>query len=152
MNAAIEEQPLVETAKATELARRRTRVDAVGAQMLKEGGDILLGGIQEHAMSGLKELSEGPQIAQVGLASEWTQSLLDAQVGLVILEKRQVGGWIHRLIMGALQRGEPARFKLPYLVHQGINFSNMYKIITLINDRGELFESSAPSGRGGFHL
>jgi len=88
MNAPVQQQPLVESAQATQLARRRARVDAVAAQIFKKCGYILLHRRQQYAVPALDELRKGLQVAVVGLAGERAQPLLHAQIRLVILQER----------------------------------------------------------------
>ena len=95
MNAAVQQQPLVKAAQAAQLARRGTRIDAVGAQVFEEARHILLHGRQQHPVPGFQKLGKGPQVAQVGFAGERPQAFLHAQIRLVILQERQVGGRVH---------------------------------------------------------
>ena len=88
MDAPVEQQPFVEAAQTAQLARRRTLVDAVGAQMLEKGRHILLHRRQQHAAAPLDELGKGLQVAVVGLTGERTQAFFHAQIGLVVLQKR----------------------------------------------------------------
>jgi chorismate mutase len=88
MDAPVKQQPLVKAAQAAQLARRRTLVDAVAAQMLQKGRHILLSRRQQHAVAALDELGKGLQVAVIGLAGERAQPLFHAQIGLVVLQQR----------------------------------------------------------------
>ena len=88
MDAPVEQQPLVKAAQATQLARRRTLVDAVAAQMLQKCRHILLRRRQQHAVTPLDELGKGLQVAVVGLAGQRTKPFFHAQIGLVVLQQR----------------------------------------------------------------
>ena len=63
MNAPVQQKPLVETAQATQLSRRRARFDAVVAKIFKECSHILLNRLQEYAVPAFDELRKGPQVA-----------------------------------------------------------------------------------------
>ena len=125
MDAAVEQQPLVKAAQATELARRRARLDAVLAQMFEERRHVLLRRRQQHAVPALDELGEGVQVAEIGLAGEWSQSFLHAQIGLVVLQKREIVLGLH-----TFDYPRPAScaagwgLRLPNHVHQGIKCGN----------------------------
>ena len=95
MNAAVQQQPLVESAQAAQLARRGTRVDAMVPQMLKKRRHILLHRRQQHALTILDKLGECLQIAVVGLASKRAQALLYSQIDLVVLQERQIACAVH---------------------------------------------------------
>ncbi len=87
MDPPIEQQPLVETAQATQFARRRPRIDAMVAQVFEEARDVLLYRGQQHRVPGFEELGKGSQVAQVGLAGERPQPLLHAQIGLIVAQQ-----------------------------------------------------------------
>jgi hypothetical protein len=95
VDAAVEHEPLVETAEATELAGDGAGVDGVDAEVLHECGDVLLGGGEEDAVAGLEELGEGVEVAGVGFAGEGTKAFFYAEVDLIVHEKRQVAGGVH---------------------------------------------------------
>ena len=59
VDAAVEEEPLVEAADAAELAGGGARIDAVGAEMLQERGYVLLRTGEQDAVAGFEELGEG---------------------------------------------------------------------------------------------
>ena len=67
----------------------------MGAQMLKEGGDILLGRGEQHAVPAFDELGKGLQVAVIGLAGERTQAFLHAKIGLVVLKKSEIARAVH---------------------------------------------------------
>ncbi len=86
MDAAVEEEPLVEAAQAAELARGGAGVDAVGAEVLEETGDVLLDGGEQGCVAAFKKLGEGVEVAGVGFAGERPQAFLDAHVVPIVLE------------------------------------------------------------------
>jgi hypothetical protein len=81
MNTAIEQQPLVKAAQATELARRRTGIDAVGAQMLEKCRHVGLESRNQDRVAPFKQFGEDAQIAEVGLARERAKSFFDTEIG-----------------------------------------------------------------------
>jgi hypothetical protein len=95
MDAAVEEEPLVEAADATELSGGGTGVDAVGAEVFEEGGDVLLDGGEEDSLAGFEELGEGFQVAIVGFAGEGAQAFFDAQVSPVFAEQGEIARGFH---------------------------------------------------------
>ena len=95
MDAAVEQQPLVKAAQATQLARRRAGVDAVIAQVFEEAGHIASARPSAAPVAALQELGKGPEVAQIGLAGERPQPFLHAQIGLVILQESQIVLAVH---------------------------------------------------------
>src|SRR5580692_232795 len=78
VDAAIEQEPFVETADAAKLAGCRTGIDAVSAQVLQKRGYILLSGCEQDAMAAFEELGEGLKVAVVGFTGKGAQALFDA--------------------------------------------------------------------------
>jgi len=72
MDAPVKQQPLVKSAQAAQLARGRTLVDAVDAQVFQKSSHVLLRGGQKYAMSTFNKLREGLQVAVIRFASERT--------------------------------------------------------------------------------
>ncbi len=118
MDAPVEQQPLVKAAQAAQLARRRTLIDAVVAQMLEEGRDILLHRRQQHAVAALDELGKGLQVADVGLAGKRTKPFFHAQIGLVVLQQRQIARSSHNFDYPRRKLFPPPRVTLANLLHQ----------------------------------
>jgi len=85
MNAAVEKQPLVKAAQATQLTGYGTRVNAVVAQMLEQSSDVGLGGFEKHGIAALEKLREDVQVTEIGLASKRTKSFLYAKIGLIFI-------------------------------------------------------------------
>ena len=90
MDAAIEEEPLVKAAEATELSRAGACVDVVRTEMIEECGNILLGGIDEHAVARLEEFGEGLEVAVVSLTGERAQALFYAEINLIVVKQREI--------------------------------------------------------------
>jgi len=95
MDAAIEEEPLVEAADATELAGGGTGIDAVDAEVLEERGNVLLRTGEQDAVAGFEVLGEGVEVAQIGFAGERAQAFFDAQVGHVLANQPEIAGGFH---------------------------------------------------------
>ena len=107
MDAPVEQEPLVKAAQAAQLARRRTLVDAVAAQMLKKCRHILLRRRQQHAAAPLDELGKGLQVAVVGLAAQRPQPFFHAQIRLVVLQQREIARGFHTFDYRRLKRPLP---------------------------------------------
>ena len=54
VNAAVEQQPFIKSAQATQLSRGRARIDAMVAQMLEQRGHIGLRGAEQHGVAALQ--------------------------------------------------------------------------------------------------
>ena len=65
------------------------------AQMFKEPRNVILSGAEQQAMPAFEELGERAQIAEIGLAGEWPKAFFHAQIDLIVLEKREIGGRAH---------------------------------------------------------
>ena len=85
MDAAVEQKPFVKAAQAAQLARSGAGIDAVGAEMLEKGGDIVLGGGEQNGVALLKKLGKDAQIAEIGLASKRTKSFFHAKIGGIVV-------------------------------------------------------------------
>ena len=101
MDAPVQQQPLVKAAQAAQFARRRTLIDAVAAQMLQKSRHILLRRRQQNAVASLDELGKGLQIAVIGLARQRPQPLFHAQIGLIVLQQREIARVFHTSIIRA---------------------------------------------------
>ena len=95
MDTSIKQEPLVKAAQTAQLAGRRAGVDPVAAEMLKKCRDILLDSGKQDAVALFEELGKGLQVAAVGLAGEGPQSLLHAQIGLVVQQEREIARGFH---------------------------------------------------------
>src|SRR6185437_1098148 len=103
-----EQQPFVEAAQAAQLSSRGAGVDSVRAKMLEEGRYIVLRGAEQNAMTAFEELGKRAQIAEIGLSGERPQASFHAQVDLVILQKRKIGGRAHTSDYGLSVAGAAA--------------------------------------------
>jgi hypothetical protein len=94
------------------------------AQMPKKRGNIILQRHQQHAIPAFNKLRKGAQVAQISFAGKRPQALFDAQIGLIVLQQREIASAFHTFDYPRVQDRLPLRRKFPYHVHQGINISN----------------------------
>ena len=89
MNAAVEQQPLVKAAQAAQLARRGARVDAVVAQMLEKRSHIRPAAVSSTALRLSRNSAKVLRSLSIGLAGERAKPFFHAQIGLIVLQKRE---------------------------------------------------------------
>src|ERR1017187_4517883 len=92
--------------------------------MLEESRDVLLRRRQQHAVPRLDEFGESVKVAEIRLASERAQPFLHAQIGLIVLQKRQISLNIHTFDYLRVASSAADSEKLPNHVHQGIKSGN----------------------------
>src|ERR1700733_10886918 len=107
----IQQQPLIETAQAGELARNRARLHPMPLQVLKEPCHLGLVGGHRQRVRTVEVFREEAQVPVIGLAGERPQSLLHPQVGKVLAQDPGMAAGEHNSII-CFQRTRPVQASL----------------------------------------